>query len=196
MCGIRLVRPIATRALAFTVLLATYGCGTLAVTGIVSAVDASTAFAKSGFSSQRFSSRMVSSPLRRSGNWSNYRSFGPRYVTGNQMSNANRISRVSGRTTVAKATTSTPNSGQKKGYSIQRNQTSPAGSAGSSASAGDFRSVNAGVGRGPDFDSERIGSVGRTASARAIEACAQRHRSYDRDTLTYTDTDGRRRACP
>lgn len=194
MCGIRLVRPIATRALAFTVLLATYGCGTLAVTGIVSTVDASTAFAKSGFSSQRSSSRMVGSPLRSSGNWSNYRSFGPRYVAGNQMSNANRISRVSGKRS---ATPPTANPQKTNRTLSAPNWTSPATSAGSSASTGDFRSVNASVGRGLADDSERIGSnVGRSASARAIEACAQRYRSYDRDTMTYTDTDGRRRSCP
>ena len=34
MAGIRWVRPTATRALAFTVLLASYGCATLAITGI------------------------------------------------------------------------------------------------------------------------------------------------------------------
>ena len=55
MLGIRLVRPTATRALAFSVLLATYGGGTLTITGIAATTGASTAFAKSnsnrGFSS-------------------------------------------------------------------------------------------------------------------------------------------------
>ena len=36
----------------------------------------------------------------------------------------------------------------------------------------------------------------RTASADAIEACAQRFRSYDRRTMTFLSTDGTRKPCP
>ena len=46
MLGIRLVRPTATRALAFTVLVATYGGGALSIAGIAATTGASTAFAK------------------------------------------------------------------------------------------------------------------------------------------------------
>jgi predicted lipid-binding transport protein (Tim44 family) len=36
----------------------------------------------------------------------------------------------------------------------------------------------------------------RAASADAIEACAQRFRSYDRRTMTFLSTDGTRKPCP
>jgi predicted lipid-binding transport protein (Tim44 family) len=36
----------------------------------------------------------------------------------------------------------------------------------------------------------------RTASADAIEACAQRFRSYDRRTMTFLSNDGTRKPCP
>lgn len=36
----------------------------------------------------------------------------------------------------------------------------------------------------------------RTASADAIEACAQKFRSYDRRTMTFLSTDGTRKPCP
>jgi hypothetical protein len=36
----------------------------------------------------------------------------------------------------------------------------------------------------------------RSASADAIEACAQRFRSYDRRTMTFLSTDGTRKPCP
>jgi predicted lipid-binding transport protein (Tim44 family) len=36
----------------------------------------------------------------------------------------------------------------------------------------------------------------RAASADAIEACAQKFRSYDRRTMTFLSTDGTRKACP
>jgi hypothetical protein len=36
----------------------------------------------------------------------------------------------------------------------------------------------------------------RAASADAIEACAQKFRSYDRRTMTFLSTDGTRKPCP
>ena len=190
MLGIRLVRPTATRALAFTVLLATYGGGTLTITGIAATTGASTAFAKSnsnrGFSSNySVGNRMSSAGVARSGN--NY-SYGPRYGVGNQMSGTPKPSK-----TYMSGTPKPPKTGKpvsRQGYS----KTNTASSSPSVGSAGEIRTAGASFARGPVYaDAGPSGTVGRGA---AIEACAQRYRSYDRVTMTYADANGRRRSCP
>jgi hypothetical protein len=47
-----------------------------------------------------------------------------------------------------------------------------------------------------DDEVEYIQPGARAASADAIEACAQRFRSYDRRTMTFLSTDGTRKPCP
>jgi hypothetical protein len=47
-----------------------------------------------------------------------------------------------------------------------------------------------------DEEVEYIQPGARAASADAIEACAQRFRSYDRRTMTFLSTDGTRKPCP
>jgi len=48
-----------------------------------------------------------------------------------------------------------------------------------------------------DDEVEYIDQPGaRAANADAIEACAQRFRSYDRRTMTFLSTDGTRKPCP
>lgn len=50
---------------------------------------------------------------------------------------------------------------------------------------------------GDDDEVEYIQQPGaRSANADAIEACAQRFRSYDRRTMTFLSTDGTRKPCP
>ena len=173
MLGIRLVRPTATRALAFTVLVATYGGGALSIAGIAATTGASAAFAKSnsnrGFSSsQSVGNRMSSAGGVRS--WNNNRSYGPRYGVGNQMSG-------------------TPKPSNPKTLSIPSNRTNTSSSSPSVGSAGEIRSAGASFGRGPVY-------AATGPSGAAIETCAKRYRSYDRVTMTYADANGRRRSCP
>ena len=210
MLSIRLVRPTATRALAFTVLLATYGGGTFAITGIAATTAASTAFARSnsnrGFSpSYSVGNRMSSAGAARSGNY--YRSYGPRYGVGHQMSGPPKPSKMSAAPQPKMSALPQPPRTPKQGYSATRpNKTDTAGSSPSVGSAGEIRTAGPSFGgRGPVYeDSGPSGSVvyagarssdtvGRGA---AIESCAQRYRSYDRATMTYTDPNGRRRSCP
>jgi hypothetical protein len=47
-----------------------------------------------------------------------------------------------------------------------------------------------------DDEVEYIQPGARAASADAIEACAQRFRSYDRRSMTFLSTDGTRKPCP
>ena len=166
MLGIRLVRPTATRALAFSVLLATYGGGTLTIAGIAATTGASTAFAKSnsnrGFSSSSSVGNRMSSA---GGARSSYRSYGPRYGVGNQMSGTPKPPKTSNKTL------SIPGAG---------NKTNTSSSSPSVGSAGEIRSVGASFG-------------GTSERGNAIETCAQR---YDRATMTYADPNGRRRSCP
>ncbi len=196
MLGIRLVRPTATRALAFTVLVATYGGGALSIAGIAATTGASTAFAKSnrGFSSSySVGNRMSSAGAARSGN--NYRNYGPRYGVGNQMSGTPQPSKTykSGTPKPPKTYVSgapkPPKTGKpvsRQGYSTRTNTASSSPSVGS---AGEIRSAGASFGRGPVY-------AATGPSGTAIATCAQRYRSYDRVTMTYTDANGRRRSCP
>ena len=180
MLGIRLVRPTATRALAFSVLLATYGGGTLTITGIAATTGVSTAFAKSnsnrGFSSSPSVGNRMSSA---GGARSSYRSYGPRYGVGNQMSGTPKPPKTSNKTL------SIPGAG---------NKTNTSSSSPSVGSAGEIRSVGASFERGPVYGD--AGLSGTSGRGNAIETCAQRYRSYDRATMTYADPNGRRRSCP
>jgi hypothetical protein len=207
MLGVRLVRPTATRALAFTVLLASYGGGTFAIAGIAATTAASTAFARSnsnrGFSpSYGVGNRMSTAGSVRSGsNYSsgNNRSYGPRYGVGNQMSGAPKPSKTYMSGAPKPPKTGRPVTGQS--YS----RTIPASSSPTGGNVGEIRTAGPSFGgRGPVYgDTGPRGSVayagasgGTVGRGAAIEACAQRYRSYDRATMTYTDPNGRRRSCP
>jgi hypothetical protein len=48
----------------------------------------------------------------------------------------------------------------------------------------------------PGGEDEEVEMVQQPANAAAIEACAQRYRSYDRRTMTFLSNDGMRKPCP
>ena len=137
MLGIRLVRPTATGALAFTVLLATYGGGALTITGIAATTGASPAFAKSNSNRGFSSSYSVGNRMSNAGGArSSYRSYGPRYGVGSQMSGTPKPPNKTNRTL------SVPGAG---------NKTNTSSSSPSVGSAGEIRSAGASFDRGPVY---------------------------------------------
>jgi len=213
MSGIKSVKPIRrfiTRVLATALLLAVYSVGALAVSGIASIAGASTAFAQRddrgrGRSSRSSRSRSVGRSTSRGS--TGRRGAGRGFNKGTSMGVGDSASSGNVRG-VGSSEFRRP--GFNKGSSI---------GVGDSASSGDVRGVGSsfGGGRGPEsrgggtsgrenvetarggnLDTRRGGSASKTSdeTKREIEYCAQQFRSYDRETMTYTDYDGRRRSCP
>jgi hypothetical protein len=210
MSGIKSVKPLRrfiTRVLATALLLAVYSIGALSVSGIASIAGASMAFAQRDYrgrgrgTTRSSSSRSIGRSTSSGG--TGRRGAGRGFNKGTSMgvgdsASSGNVRGVGSRPSI------------NKGSSI---------GVGDSASSGDVRGVGSSFGggrgqesrgggtsgrenvetaRGGNLDTRRGGSASKTSdeTKREIEYCAQQFRSYDRETMTYTDYDGRRRSCP
>jgi hypothetical protein len=185
-------RKRATGFLASVALVALYSFGAVAVTGVASIAGASTALAQYYY----------------------YRGRG-RGVRGNRGVTASRTTFTKKRGYGYR---------HNKGSSIELSSGGPSGQTRGVGSSFDRRGAGVGSSGGADFgdrrgddvrrdsgrdyagpargsgDAPRGTSTSRTVedSRRAadIESCARQYRSYDRETMTYTDYNGRRQSCP
>ena len=161
-------RSLIIRVLATTALLTLHSLGTVGMTGALTLAGVSSATAQRGYSRGR--------------------GRGVRRGTATKKS-----SKKGGR-----------RGWSNKGSSINVRDTPWSGSdMRDSGRSGGARVEPASARSGPDVRRSQSGGGAGTAAGRrggataaAIERCAEQYRSYDRETMMYTDFDGRKQSCP